>query len=322
VAQAEKEYKEALKNYNKYKLKEQQDARKAELQAQIDALNKEKEAALEAIDKQIERIEAMKKEWEEYKKLWDDALNAYQKLQDEMTAAAILGSDWREKIAQKDLGIVNTFQENYINVQNQLHGVVEKQIEDVQKIIDKYDEQIQVQNDLKSAQESYLGYYETYSKKFESLTNAQTAALERLKAAIASGDPDAALDAVLNADNAFAATAKGVTSVVQQGVNSTPTSKIQQLLMAGQNAIVENFMRTAPDAFANKFSDAFKGFLPPVLNKALADNVKNNVQKSVNDNRSVVFNNAQFDVTGTYEKFKEYMNRLFNDLDKDAKVGR
>ena len=322
MAQAEKEYKEALKNYNKYKLKEQQDARKAELQAQIDALNKEKEAALEAIDKQIERIEAMKKEWEEYKKLWDDALNAYQKLQDEMTAAAILGSDWREKIAQKDLGIINTFQENYTNVQNQLHGVVEKQIEDVQKVIDKYDEQIQVQNDLKSAQESYLGYYETYSKKFESLTDAQTAALNRLKAAIASGDPNAALDAVLEADNAFAATAKGVQGVVQQGVNSTPSSKIQQLLMAGQNAVVENFMKTAPNAFAEKINNMFTGVLPPILNKVLAENIKNNTQKSVNDNRSVVFNNAQFDATGTYKKFKEYMNRLFNDLDKDAKVGR
>ena len=322
VAQAEKEYKEALKNYNKYKLKEQQDARKAELQAQIDALNKEKEAALEAIDKQIERIEAMKKEWEEYKKLWDDALNAYQKLQDEMAAAAILGSDWREKIAQKDLGIINTFQENYTNVQNQLHGVVEKQIEDVQKVIDKYDEQIQVQNDLKSAQESYLGYYETYSKKFESLTDAQTAALNRLNAAIASGNPDAALDAVLEADNAFAATAKGVQSVVQQGANSTPSSKIQQLLMAGQNAIVEKFMKTAPNTFAEKINNMFTGILPPILNKVLAENIKNNTQKSVNDNRSVVFNNAQFDATGTYEKFKEYMNRLFNDLDKDAKVGR
>lgn len=312
IAKAQKDYNDALNDYNKWKAKEERDARKAELQAQIDLLEKEKEAALDAIDKQIEGIEAMKKEFEEYKKLWEDTLNSYQKLQDEMTAAAILGSDWREKIAQKDVDIVNTFGANYNSVQEQLHGVVEKQIEDVQRVIDSYDQQIEVQNNLKSAQESYLGYYENYSEKFVNLTDKQTAALERLNQAINGGDSEGALDAVLTADAAFAE---------NNPVSTNPTSKIQELISKGQTDAVDKFLKTAPSLITDQVNTMLFNGLPPIMKNMLHDIVKTGTENMVqNDNRSVVVNNPSLSMT--YEQFMGMLSNAFAQLDRDTKVGR
>ena len=306
IAKAQKDYDEALKNHNKQKAKEEEDARIAALQAQIEQLEAEKEAALAAVDEQIKGIEAMKQEYEEYKQLWEDTLNAYQKMQDEMTAAAILGSDWREKIAEKDTEIVNTFAEKYNEVQEQIHGVIEKQIEEHQKLIDKYDEQINVQNDLKSAQEQYLGYYETYSQKFVDLTDAQTAALERLKNAIGAGDSEGALDAALNAENVLENDSQK---------KKTGVSSLDKL------GVINKLMQTAPTSFMDGIVatvNAIKN-LPNELKSIMNTNNSNKVN---NDNRTqnININNPGFAMT--YADFEPMFMETLRRLDQQAQTGK
>lgn len=306
VAKAQKDYDEALKNLNKLKAQQEEDERKAALQAQIDQLEAEKEAALAAVDEQIKGIEAMKQEYEEYKQLWENTLNAYQKMQDEMTAAAILGSDWREKIAEKDTEIVNTFAEKYNEVQEQIHGVIEKQIEDHQKLIDKYDEQINVQNDLKSAQEQYLGYYETYSQKFVDLTDAQTAALERLKNAIGAGDSEGALDAALNAENVLENDSQK---------KKTGVSSLDKL------GVINKLMQTAPTSFMDGIVatvNAIKN-LPNELKNIMNTNNSNKVN---NDNRTqnININNPGFAMT--YADFEPMFMETLRRLDQQAQTGK
>lgn len=306
VAKAQKDYDEALKNLNKLKAQQEEDERKAALQAQIDQLEAEKEAALAAVDAQIKAIEELKKEYEEYKKIWEDTLGAYQKMQDEMTTAAILGNDWRQKIAEKDTEIVNTFAENYNNVQEQIHSVIEKQIEDHQKVIDKYDEQITAQNDLKSAQEQYLGYYDTYSQKFVQLTDAQTEALERLKKAIGNGDSEGALDAVLNAENALETNSQKT---------NTGTTNLEKL------GVIKKLMQTAPTSFMDGVVatvNAIKN-LPNELKSIINSNTSNKV---TNDNRtqSININNPGFAMT--YEDFEPMFMETLRRMEQQSQIGK
>lgn len=308
IAKAQKDYDDALKDYNKWKHNEEDDARKAELQAQIDALEAEKEATLALVDEQIAAIEAQKKEFEEYKQLWEDTLNAYQKMQDHMTAAAILGSDWREKLAQKDIDIVNNFAEEYKKIESELHGVVEKKIEKLDKVIEKYDEEITKQNDLKSAQESYLSYYETYSKKFVDLTDAQTEALEKLKKALNLGDSEAALDAVVNADEAFG---------TDKSKNNTKLSSRYQLM-----DMYTRLMQTAPTALVDGLRSNFEAIknLPSSLKNILSTISNNNTVNNDNRNQNIIVNNPGLAMTET--AFMAMLTGAFAKLNSDAQIGK
>lgn len=259
------------------------------------------------VDEQIAAIEAQKKEFEEYKQLWEDTVNAYQKMQNEMTAAAILGSDWREKLAQKDVGIVNTFAESYNDVQEQLHGSIEKQIEDIQGVIDKYDEQITTQNDLKSVQESYLGYYETYSKKFVDLTDAQTAAIEKLKQALGLGDSETALDAVVTADNAF-------------GLDKTNKTKLSNRFQSTD--MYTRLMQTAPTALVDGLRSNFEAIknLPSSLKNILSTISNNNTVNNDNRNQNIIVNNPGLAMTET--AFMAMLTGAFAKLNSDAQIGK
>lgn len=223
-----------------------------------------------------------------------------------MTTAAILGSDWREKLAQKDVNIVDTFAESYKNIESQLHTLTDS-IERAEKVLEKYDEQISKQNDLKSAQESYLSYYETYSNKFVELTDAQTEALKKLRKALKLGDSEAALDAVVEADNAFGE---------DKNKNNTKFSTMFQLTDK-----FATLMQTAPTAL----QDGITSMLDTLKN--LPKDLKNifnssNTKMVNNDNRTqnVVVNNPGLAMTET--AFIAMLTKAFVSMNQDTKIGK
>ena len=113
-----------------------------------------------------ERLEKEIEQLKEYRTQWEETVNAYKKAQDDMTAAALLGANWREEIANKDIGVLNTFSANYQSTLAQLHEILEPQITQAQSIVTAYDNEITKQNELKSQQQKYLDFYKTYSSDF------------------------------------------------------------------------------------------------------------------------------------------------------------
>ena len=75
-----------------------------------------------------------------------------------MLANEILGSDWREKISDKDLSVLNKFKTGYTQYNTQLKNIVDVEIANLKKSIEAKDkdvaakkEQIQAWQDYKSA---------------------------------------------------------------------------------------------------------------------------------------------------------------------------
>ncbi len=102
------------------------------------------------------------KEYEDYKKLWQDTIDAYQNMQDEMTTAAVLGNNWRKIVYDKDIGALSSFTTNYGSYKNQLHGYLEPEITDIQTRIDKYQEEIDKLNDLEIKQDEYVTHFQEF----------------------------------------------------------------------------------------------------------------------------------------------------------------
>lgn len=75
---------------------------------------------LDAIDKQIEG-------WENYKKEWNDTVNAYNDEQDRLIANQILGRDWEQGILDQRIESVTAFRDEYV--------AILKEIEEVQNSI-------------------------------------------------------------------------------------------------------------------------------------------------------------------------------------------
>lgn len=155
-----------------------------ERQAKVDELNKTKQIEVDHLNKELESLK-------EYKQAWEDAVNAYKKAQDEMNAAAMLGSDWRQKILDKDLNIIQTYQTGYNDLQNQLNNVLNPMIEQANKQIELYDKQIdslktqkEGYQDMLDAQKNYLDFFKTYAEDLQNATAKQKKAWDDLSDAI------------------------------------------------------------------------------------------------------------------------------------------
>lgn len=132
-------------------------------QDEIDTLEKEKENALKGYDEQIEA-------WEEYVKLWEDTVDGYTEAEDNLIAEQILGSDWLEKIKNKDTTTLNTFKNNYNTYQNTLNTVIQREIDSLnqsikakEKDIEAKEKQIDSWNDYKNELSNYV---DSVSKKW------------------------------------------------------------------------------------------------------------------------------------------------------------
>ena len=171
------------------KEKERLESEKERLQAEKEQRTSELEAVK---DKQIAAIQAEMDKLKEYKKAWEEAIAAYKKAQDEMTTAAILGADWRTKLAEQDKTIIEDYKNGYEGVQNQLNNSVIPMIELANKELDSYSEQIDklkeqkdLYKDMEDNQKKYLDFYKTYAEQFATATKEQSDAVEALNKALA-----------------------------------------------------------------------------------------------------------------------------------------
>lgn len=131
----------------------------------IKALEAEKEKATEGFDERI-------KSYEEYAKLWKKSTDEITEAEEEQLAQEILGSDWRDKIKNKDTEVVQQFQKAYQNYESSLSRLTKIEMSDLDKSIKAKQKEINswkdyktsiqdAANALKNANEDYKQYLDT-----------------------------------------------------------------------------------------------------------------------------------------------------------------
>jgi len=279
-----------------------------------DALNEQKIAELETQrDKETAPYDEQITELENYKQAWQDAVDSYQNAQNEMTAAATLGSDWRERIYNRDTEIISEFAQSYNGFQEQLHGVVEPQITDVQNLISAYESQITQYENLKSAQEQYLEDYQSYIEKLNELKESDTTGVQT---AIVTGTKAVITQALAGsyADGGV------IDSTGTAQVHGTKTSSEVVFSSADAKKLYDYIHNTDMSKFLPKIQSSIAG--------ELASSVVKNVSSFATTQSGSTSNSYSWVMTGNtiktdnYSEFKGYMDRYVREMQMDLAVGR
>lgn len=137
----------------------------------IQELEAQRDAEVKAFDVQISAFE-------EYADEWKDIVDSIQSENDERLAQEILGSDWREKISNKDIKILQSFKTEYRNYNSQLTILTNNEIKNLEasikakdKEIDAKKKQIQVWKDYKSEVENTVNTIKNSLENYEDLLN-------------------------------------------------------------------------------------------------------------------------------------------------------
>jgi len=102
---------------------------------EIKRLKDERDAKLKDYDTQIEN-------YEKYAKQWKKIIDSIDEEENERIATEILGSDWREKIKQKDTDILDKFKGSYQSYGKQLQNLTNVEIKNLEKSIKAKEEEI------------------------------------------------------------------------------------------------------------------------------------------------------------------------------------
>ena len=110
------------------------------------------------IDKQIEG-------WRNYAQQWSDTADNINNKQNELTANEILGSNWREKITNKDIGILKKFGSEYTNYKNKLENNINAKIKKNEADIKKNEEVIKAENKVIKSKNAVIDKWQEYKNK-------------------------------------------------------------------------------------------------------------------------------------------------------------
>lgn len=308
---------------------------KERLESEKERLQAEKEqriSELESIrDKEIEALQAEMDKLKEYKTAWEEAIAAYKKAQDEMTTAAILGADWRTKLAEQDKTIIEDYKNGYEGVQNQLNNSVIPMIELANKELDTYSEQIDklkeqkdLYKDMEDNQKKYLDFYKTYAEQFADATKEQSDAVEALNKALATNT------LLTNMDNTDKAWDWAKSLFDEDYIREYPDYN------GGKTASSVGLIGRLTDIFNKSTSvyDSFVKSIPNLLNKTssdlsgqviagaklIADSVTNNKSNVDNSTHTININNPGFAMT--MAEFVPLFTKVMSDLAHESQIGK
>ena len=334
VSAARKELEEAQREDTIAKLEKE----KERLEQEKERLQAEKEQRTSEIEnlkeKEIEALQAEMDKLKEYKKAWEEAIGAYKKAQEEMTTAAILGADWRTKLAEQDKTIIEDYKNGYEGVQNQLNNSVIPMIELANKELDTYSEQIDklkeqkdLYKDMEDNQKKYLDFYKTYAEQFADATNQQKEAVEALNKAIATNvalsnmnDTDKTWDWAKSLfDEDYVREYpdfKGETT----NADTTDKGLIGKLMgiFNQSTSVYDSFAKTIP----NLLNNASSSLSDKIINagKMIADTVTNNKNNVDNRTQTINVNNPGFAMTEA--AFMSMLTGAFVKMNQEAQTGR
>ena len=307
VEKAQKEYDDLVREY------------------EIEDLEKEKEAALANYDAQIEA-------WNNYKDSWQEAIDAWKNGQDEMNAAAVFGADWREQVANRDVGMMNQYKTEYGKIEDEIKDITENKIKYIDEEVERLEKKLDVYENLKKDQQEYLDFYKTYSSEFANATDQQTKALNRFLAALKNGEGvqgfmdmfKAYEEAKSQFDEDYDSSEGhgAYTKKDKENATSKPSDKINSSAQNKLNSFLNSkLMQSIPTSVNVAFSKANTVF------NGLPNKDYNYAQTKVNNNSGVTYNQRTWNMNGSvivdsYDKFKEYFDRYVREAKQDLVVGR
>ena len=298
----------------------QADYDKALNDSRIAQLEKERDEAIKPIEEQIKVLE-------DYKDAWSEALHHYERVQNEMYAQTIFGSNWREAALSADANMVNSFVGVYDGLQNQLHNIVEPQIEQKERDIEAIDRQIESYEELKTNQQAYLDFFKNYSKDFSKAVGEQKKALEEFLNLVKQGKDQSgifrAFDKVMQYFD---------TDHMPQFANGGTANFTGTAMLHGTANRAELILNNAD---AKKLYEVIHGSTTPQLTKSVIGNIFDTVKNqgmedisSANTNNNNSNNYYTWTVTGnniradSYTEFKENMDRFVRQSQMDLDVGK
>lgn len=305
-------------------------------ESEIDELEKQRDSETAIYDERIE-------EYENYKQAWEDVVDSYQNAQDELTTATVLGSDWRERILNKDSGVLNNFAGNYESYQNRLHNVIEPQITDVQNVITSLEKQITTQNNLKDNNQTLLDNLSESTTTYTDMVDKVVSDTDRLSQAA-----DKAMSAWTKLlggaagsiiDNASSTIAPNFSNLWNQNwsggsyanggvvdytgkadVHGSP-SKPEVVFNSSEAKKLYNIVRNM----------SLNNTLPQLQNADISEitkKISDNISQTINTNSQVTNNSYQWVLTGNtikadnYNEFKVYMDRYVREAQMNLIVGK
>lgn len=139
IATAQKNFDEAQKNLADAQKAYQDEIEEQAYDAQIKNLEKLRDAQNKLFEEQrdaeIKGLEQQIKAVEDYAKAWTKATEDVMTAEEELIAQEVLGSDWREKIANKDLSIIDNFKTNFNKYNSQLKNITDIELKNLEKSI-------------------------------------------------------------------------------------------------------------------------------------------------------------------------------------------
>lgn len=316
--------------------KAQADYDKALNESKINELEKQRDSETAIYDERIE-------EYENYKQAWEDVVDSYQKAQDELTTATVLGSDWRERVLNKDSGVLNNFAGNYESYQNRLHNVIEPQIADVQNVITSLEKQITTQNNLKDNNQTLLDNLSESTTTYTDIVDKIVSDTDRLS--VAADKAMSAWTKLLGGaagsiiDNASSAIAPNFSNLWNQNwtggsyanggvidytgkanVHGSP-SKPEVVFNSSEAKKLYNIVRNM----------SLNNTLPQLQSADISEitkKISDNISKTINTNNQVTNNSYQWVLTGNtikadnYNEFKAYMDRYVREAQMNLIVGK
>lgn len=155
VAKAETDVADAQKNYN--------DAvSKQAYEAEIKNLESERDTVLNNYDVQIEA-------YQDYVELWKDVLSEEEEAENERLAAETLGSDYREKIKNKDTIILNRYASDFRSYNSQLQNLTNNEIATLKRSIEAKEAEIAEKDKQIKAWQDYKSEVEKAIKDLENI---------------------------------------------------------------------------------------------------------------------------------------------------------
>lgn len=156
-----------------------QETRDSDIQSEIDYINQQ----VKEKDNQIKVYEEMINEWDRYIDEWQKTVTEYKENQDKLIVEQKIGSDWLERVKQKDTSILNEFKSNYKSYQNALNGTISQEIADLQNSINAKEQEIESKKTQISEWNDYKdqlnGYVDSVSQTWSDyVTNLDTVVLD------------------------------------------------------------------------------------------------------------------------------------------------
>lgn len=300
----------------------------------IDNLEKQRDSETSAIDDEI-------KAWEDYKTQWQEQVGTITEADNMLLASKILGSDWLQKISEKDTGVLNTFGTEYANYQYKLNNDVDNEISSIENAISEKEKQISEWTNYKDSLSNWVSditkINDDYKTQLDDVKISEQANLdERIEYLESHKDAIRnlwneinSLEDIPSSANSIGGGIQNFASGIKGYANGGVSDKTGLSMLHGTSSKSEVIFSSAqakqlyemarnnefPNVVANNIVDNIS------KNAKLLNNISSTNNKTVAPVTNIHFNNPVINAEN-YEQFSQYMDRYTGEAMRSSWVGK